>query len=348
MPPAAEKISSNGVSYQLYLGVDGGGTKTNIALMNAAGKVIAEGSGGPANPLRVGVETAVANIIKASDAACDQAGVSRGDISASILGLAGVRRLDIRDRVRERFTARYGVLKTTVITDADIALYGTTLGEPGVVVIAGTGSICLGINSSGERAIAGGWGPLAGDEGGGRGIAERALHQIAKASDGRGPKTGLSERAEEYFRVSSVDHLITAIYAPTMDNSRIAGFARCVVETAQDGDAVALEIIYEAGRELGTAAAAVMRKLHLQNQKVPVGCVGSIFNAARLLTEPIEHMIHEVDPNAYLTEPKMPPSHAAALMATKTAPTVKSRSAVKPPRRPANKKLPARQDRQFR
>lgn len=315
MPRADSKNKSNGVSYQLYLGVDGGGTKTNIALMNAAGKVIAEGSGGPSNPLRVGVETAVANIIKAADSAGDIAGASRGDIVAATLGLAGVRRLDIRDRVRERFASQYGVRKTTVITDADIALYGTTLGEPGVVVIAGTGSICLGVNAKGERAISGGWGPLAGDEGGGRGIAERALHQIAKASDGRGPKTQLSERAEEYFRVSSVENLITAIYAPTMDNSRIAGFARCVVETAQDGDGVALDIIDEAGRELGTAAAAVMKKLQLQNQRVPVGCVGSIFNAGKLLTDPMERIIHEVDPNAYLTAPEMPPAHAAALMA---------------------------------
>ena len=319
MPVSRKKSSENGSSYQLYLGVDGGGTKTNISLINKAGEVIGEGSGGPANPLRVGVERAVANIVKAADAACDTGGVSRGDIAAATLGLAGVRRQDIRELVKERFADVYGVRKTTVITDADIALYGTTLGEPGVVVIAGTGSICLGVNAEGERAIAGGWGPLAGDEGGGRGIAESALHQIAKASDGRGPKTSLSERAAEYFRASNVENLIVAIYAPTMDNSRIAGFARFVVDAAKEGDAVALEIISDAGRELGEAAAAVMRKLSLQKQKVPVGCVGSIFNAGKLLTDPMERIIHEVDRAAYLTEPKMSPSRAAALMATNGA-----------------------------
>src|SRR2546421_5680287 len=107
MPRAESKNKSNGVSYQLFLGVDGGGTKTNIALMNAAGRVIAETEGGPANPLRVGVETAVANIIKAADSASDIASVSRGDIVAATLGLAGVRRLDIRERVRERFVTLY-------------------------------------------------------------------------------------------------------------------------------------------------------------------------------------------------------------------------------------------------
>ena len=301
--------------YQLYLGVDGGGTKTNIALMNEAREVVAEGAGGPSNPMRVGVETAVANIAKAIDAACDSVGVSRGDIVAATLGLAGVRRRDIRERVRESFVSRFRIRKTMVTTDADIALYGTTLGKAGLVVIAGTGSVCLGVNDAGEKAIAGGWGPVAGDEGGGRGIAGEALHRVAKASDGRGELTKLSERAAEYFRASNVDNLIGAIYAPQMDNSRIAGFARLVVETAEDGDKIAVEILEDAGRELGVAATAVLKKLDLQKRKVPIGCVGSVFNAGELLTDPMTKIIYEVAPKAYLIEPQMPPSHAAALMA---------------------------------
>jgi len=301
--------------YQLFLGVDGGGTKTNVALMDESHEVVAEGSGGPSNPLRVGVETAVANIAKAIDAACDSGGVSRGDIVGATLGLAGVRRADIRERVRDSFAQRFRVKKTSVTTDADIALYGTTLGKAGLVVIAGTGSVCIGIDDNGEKFIAGGWGPVAGDEGGGRGIAGEALHAVAKASDGRGPLTKLSEQAADYFRASNVENLIGAIYAPQMDNSRIAGFARLVVETAQDGDKVAIEILRDAGHELGTAAAAVLKKLGLENRKVPIGCVGSVFKAGELLTGPMTEIIKRVAPKAYLTDPQMPPAHAAALMA---------------------------------
>jgi len=315
MPQTEAKIAPNGQSYQLFLGVDGGGTKTNIALMNKAHEVIAEGTGGPSNPLRVGVETAVANIAKAIDEACDTAGVSRGDIVAATLGLAGVRRQDIRERVRESFATRFRLRKTLVTTDADIALYGTTLGKAGLVVIAGTGSICLGVNDEGEKFIAGGWGPVAGDEGGGRGIAGEALHSVAKASDGRGHPTKLSERAAEYFRASSPENLIGAIYAPQMDNSRIAGFARLVVETALEGDKIAVDIIKDAGRELGDAAVAVLQKLGLEQRKVPIGCVGSIFLAKEVLTEPMTDVIHKVAPKAYLMEPQMTPSQAAALMA---------------------------------
>lgn len=301
--------------YQLFLGVDGGGTKTNIALMNEDREIVAEGEGGPSNPLRVGVETAVANIAKAIDSACDAAGVSRGDIVAATLGLAGVRREDIRERVRESFSSRFRVRKVYVTTDADIALYGTTLGKAGLVVIAGTGSVCIGVNDKGEKFIAGGWGPLAGDEGGGRGIAGEALHAVAKASDGRGELTKLSEQAAEYFRASNVENLIVAIYAPQMDNSRIAGFAKFVVETAQKGDKVATEILRDAGHELGTAAVAVLKKLGLEDREVPIGRVGSVFKAGELLTGPMNDVIRQVSTKAYLTDPQMPPAHAAALMA---------------------------------
>ena len=314
MPQSNKKLSSDRQSYQLYLGVDGGGTKTNIALMNVDREVIAEGSGGPSNPLRVGVETSVANIAKAIDAACDSSGLSRGDIAAATLGLAGVRRQDIRERVRESFVSRLRIRKTHVTTDADIALYGTTMGKAGLVVIAGTGSICIGVNDAGEKAIAGGWGPVAGDEGGGRGIAGEALHAVAKASDGRGELTKLSEQAADYFRASNVENLIGAIYAPQMDNSRIAGFARLVVETATTGDKVALEIIQDAARELGTAAIAVIKKLGLQTAKIPVGQVGSVFQAGGILTIPMMKQINAVAPKAYLIQPPLLPAHAAALM----------------------------------
>ena len=318
MPASSTDGRPKSRSHQLYLGVDGGGTKTQISLMNESRQVRCEGFAGPSNPLRVGVETAVTNILKAINQACDRDGVSRGDITAATLGLAGVRRADLKQSVRESFRKRSGIRKVEVVTDAEIALYATTQGKPGLVVIAGTGSVCLGKNEKGEMAIAGGWGPLAGDEGGGVGIAQQALHTIAKASDGRGVPTMLSQRASEYFRASGPENLIVAIYSPQVDNSRIAGFARLVVETAQDGDEIAIEILRDAGFELGLAACAVIEKLKLKDARVPIGCVGSIFQAGPILTEPMTAKIHECASRAFLTEPAMPPAHAAALMALKT------------------------------
>jgi N-acetylglucosamine kinase-like BadF-type ATPase len=117
-------------SHQVYLGVDGGGTKTQIAVMNEARQITCEGFAGPSNPLRVGVETAVTNIAKAINEACDRGGVSRGDIAAATLGLAGVRRADLKRSVKESFIKRLGIRKVEVVTDAEIALYATTQGSP--------------------------------------------------------------------------------------------------------------------------------------------------------------------------------------------------------------------------
>lgn len=315
MPISSTKKKQTQKSLNIFLGVDGGGTKTQAVLFDADGNAVGEGFAGASNPLRVGVETAVSNIIQATSAACDAAGKSRSDIVSATFGLAGVRRADLRERVRERMAEHLRIRRVEVVTDAEIALFGTTLGKAGVVVIAGTGSICYGRNEAGETAVAGGWGPLAGDEGGGSSIARRGLQAIAKASDGRGEFTQLSEAGADYFRASSAENLLVAIYTPQMDNAKIAGFARLVVQTAQDGDKIAVEILKDAGHELGLAVNAVIRKLKLKNRKIPIGQVGSIFRAGALLTDSLLETVNRLAPKAYLAEPILQPGNAAAQMA---------------------------------
>lgn len=315
MPSRTPKTKRTPVFQNIYLGIDGGGTKTHAVLFNEQKNIVGEGFAGVSNPLRVGVEPAVTNIFQAFTAATESANKSRGDIVAAVCGLAGVRRVDLRQRVRERLMQKLGIKTLEVVTDAEIALFGTTLGKAGVVVIAGTGSICLGRNDLGATAIAGGWGPLAGDEGGGAGIARRALQAIAKASDGRGALTKLSEAGTAYFRAAKPENLLTAIYAPQMDNARIAGFAKSVVEAAKAKDKVAVEILEEAGIELGTAVNAVAVKLKLNRKKFPIGMVGSIFKAEELLTAPLLEIVHKTAPKAFLTMPVLQPASAAAQMA---------------------------------
>ncbi len=315
MPIRSPKKNRVRQSPNVFLGVDGGGTKTQAILINEDGIILGEGFSGASNPLRVGVETAVANIFQATTAACDAADRSRGDIVSATFGLAGVRRADLRQRIRERMAQMLHIDSVEVVTDAEIALFGTTLGKAGVVLIAGTGSICLGKNEAGETAIAGGWGPLAGDEGGGATIARRGLQAIAKASDGRGQPTKLSQAGVKYFRTSSPENLLVAIYSPQMDNTKIAGFARYVVETAQSGDAIAVEILKEAGDELGLAVNAVVGKLKLRRKKIPIGQVGSIFHAGKLVTDSLLETVHRFAPKAYLAKPLLQPGNAAAQMA---------------------------------
>lgn len=317
MPSAPKNFRSDQQkSQRIFIGVDGGGTKTQAVLLDENRTILAEGISGVANPLRVGIETALANVFTAIEKACDAASRSRSDIAAIVGGLAGVRRADLRHSIKQRISEQYRIKSVEITTDAEIALYGVNFGKAGLVLIAGTGSVCLGKNDDGETAVAGGWGPLAGDEGGGAGIARRALQSIAKASDGRGEKTILSKYAVEYFRALSADDLTVAIYSPQMDNARIAGFAKFVVKAAQkDKDKIAVKILNEAGFELGIAANAVIKKLKLTRKKIPVGYVGSIFKSGKLITDSLMETIHRTAPKAILTEPKLFPANAAAEMA---------------------------------
>ena len=229
--------------------------------------------------------------------------------------MAGVRREDLRYLIRNRFREILRIRKVEVTTDAEIALYAATEGREGLVIIAGTGSICMGRNSKGEMASAGGWGPLAGDEGGGAGIARKALQAIAKSSDGRGEPTILSDYAVDYFRAGRLEDLSVAIYAPQVDNARIAGFAKFVSQAATEGDKVAIELLAEAGRELGIAATAVIQALNMQRRKFPIGKVGSVFKSEDLITKPLLEKVYETAPKAFMSETQKSPAFAAALMA---------------------------------
>jgi glucosamine kinase len=310
LSPARRLHTQNSV-----VGVDGGGTKTEAVIMDAQHRVIGEGRAGPSNPLRVGIVGAAAAVREAIDNACASAKLRRTDLVAAEIGLAGARRRELRERMRETL-APLGVGEIEVVTDADIALYGATDGAPGLVVIAGTGSICCGIDARGKRFCAGGWGPVAGDEGGGAWLARRALRAIAYAFDGRGPKTALTDLACAYFHVTSADDLTTAIYAPTITNERLAGFGRDVVEAAKANDEVAGRIVADGGTELGLAAVAVIRNLQMERDRFQIAYVGGVFRAAGdLMLDTLRAEVRKVAPRAFFEPPHFAPAVAAARMA---------------------------------
>ena len=301
----------------LTLGVDGGGTKTRAVLLGAGGEFVGEGAAGPSNPLRVGVGAAASAVREAVDRACAAGRVSRAEIEAAEVGLAGVKRADLRERMRQVLAGRLGVGPFEVVPDADIALYGATGGEPGLVLIAGTGSVCCGVNARGARAYAGGWGPVAGDEGSGTWIARRALQAVAMASDGRGPDTSLVAEACDYFNVNKPDDLSTALYAPNMTHDRIAGFSSRVGACARRRDRVSREILIDAGHELGRAAAAVVRRLRMERSSFQVGYVGGVFKSGDVVLGALREELASAAPKAHLAPPLMPPAVAAARMARK-------------------------------
>jgi len=298
----------------LVVGVDGGGTRTRAVVLDGD-RVLGEGASGPSNPLRVGIANGAAAIREAIDKACGAALIDRDDLVAAGIGLAGVRRKDIRTRMREVLIETLRIKNIELMTDGEIALYGATDGAPGIVVISGTGSICVGVNRQGKHVFAGGWGPVAGDEGSGSWIARRALQAVAQASDERGPKTALTPAACEYFQVAVPDDLATAIYAPTVTNDRIAGFSKQVIDTARAGDEVARNILTEAGRELGKAAATVIRRLKMEPESFQAAFVGGVFVAGELVIAPLREEIARVAKKAFIAPPHFSPTVAAGRLA---------------------------------
>ena len=148
-----------------------------------------------------------------------------------------------------------------VTHDALPVLAAGTPDGVGVAVISGTGSLAFGRNAAGQTARAGGWGYLIGDEGSGYAIARQALQAAARAWDGRGPQTALSERLLAELGLAQPSELVHAVYGRQQDRHWLAGLARVAVEAADAGDPIACRIIDEAAADLAAMCVAVAKQL---------------------------------------------------------------------------------------
>ncbi|MEK7831153.1 MAG: BadF/BadG/BcrA/BcrD ATPase family protein, partial [Acidobacteriota bacterium] len=240
---------------RFWLGVDGGGTNSRAAIVDEAGTIWGEGRSDAANLLRVGLDNAVGNIRQAINDACREAGISLEQISAACIGLAGVSQPDYHRQMLEALRAALPIPSILLETDARVALAGATGNQPGVVIIAGTGSIACGINSRGRFARAGGWGPIMGDEGSGSYIGRRALEAVMMSYDFRGEATSMTAPVLRHFGVSSPPELTTVVYDSSSKEkgevqAKIAQLSPIAVLAAEQGDEVATGILREAASEI--------------------------------------------------------------------------------------------------
>lgn len=298
-----------------FLGIDGGGTKTHAVITTSAYKVIGEGFSGASNPVRTGFETAVAHISEAVQQACKQAGIKLNDITAGCAAIAGIGHPIHYHTMQDALDRRLGIDHLELVTDARAALEGALDGNPGVVLIAGTGSIAMGMNQARDVARSGGWGPTLGDEGSGYDIARQALKAVAAAFDGRAPQTLLTERICEQLGITSAKDLPGVIYTSEEDSTQIASLARLVAEAAQAGDPVARAILAQAGRDLGELAVSVIHKLGLESKTFRVAYVGSVFNAGDCVLAPLRAAVNRVAPQAEIGLPLRPPEIGAVKLA---------------------------------
>jgi len=293
---------------RIFTGVDGGSTKTLVVSSDDRGFVVGVGESGPSNYHVVGLEQAVANINEGIR-------LSLGTFETPevvTLGLAGMDTESDFKLFEEEGAPKVTGRKVYVRHDAEIALVGATGGEPGVIVIAGTGSVAGGRNERGEYARCGGWGHLVGDEGSAYFLGIEALRAVLWAFDGRGEETALTELVLEALGISSPDELIGKLYVEKIGVRGVAQLAPLVTRAAGQGDRVSKRIVDEAARHLALHVVTLIRKLGI-GEPVKVAPVGGVFRAGEVILEPFRRHV-EKHYRVQIVKPRFPPAVGALLL----------------------------------
>lgn len=265
----------------LFLGIDGGQSSTTAVIGNESGRILGSGRGGPCNHVgasegRKQFAHAVGGCIAR---ACEQAGldphaVSFERVCAGFSGGPG----DKADYLRELIRAEQ--YETT--TDAVVALAGATAGAPGMISIAGTGSIAYGRNSDRKFARVGGWGFIFGDEGGGFDLTRQALRAVLRHEEGWGPATILREMLLAETGASDANDLMHRFYTTDFPRSVIASYSILVDAAANNGDAIARNLIVNAAQQLATAVSAVRMQLFERGEPAKTAYIGGVFKSEML------------------------------------------------------------------
>ncbi len=263
-----------------FLGVDGGQSSTLALIGDDAGRVVGRGIAGPCN--HVGAAEGRAKFLSALNdslkVACEQAGLENvPEFASACLGFSGG-----PDDKAALTRAVVRASKLIVTDDASIALSGALGGEPGVITIAGTGSIAYARNRSGLSARAGGWGYVFGDEGSGFDITREALRAALRFEEGWGPRTALHGMLLAACQAKSANELLHRFYTAEFSRAAIAGLAGLVDEAANAGDSEAERVLRQAGEDLAKIANAACLRV-FGKEDISVAYVGGVFQSRPLL-----------------------------------------------------------------
>lgn len=300
---------------QYFIGMDGGGTKTKCVLTDEHLNVLHECSGGPSTFILIGVETVCNTLFELITECVEKVGITFAEIKSAVIGTTGAGRRSDAETLENSFadfmkSKGLTLKKFRVESDARIALEGAFGGEPGSILIAGTGSIMFGKDEHGEIHRVGGFGRFIGDEGSGYMIGRKGLMAVAKSFDGRGAPTLLTGYLRDEYNIDDPSTLITEIYKNNFD---IASAAPLVIRAAENNDDVCEHIIDEESDNLMLHVRAMKKKLQVPGMKVsPIGGTISTDNYyARKFREKVRKFLHEVD----IIPAKYPPQIGAVIMA---------------------------------
>lgn len=300
----------------LFLGFDGGASKTTGVAIDANRKILAEATGGPSNFQIIGTERASGNILSVIEAILSKVGGDFARIETMYLGLTGAGRINDADRMRDGFihfldSRRYNIPEIRIGSDAIAALEGAFAGKPGAILISGTGSILFAKDNNERIHRVGGWGRYIGDEGSGYAIGRDCVTAVARQMDGRGKETSLSRLLKDEKGIDNSQAMITGVYQSKLE---LASLAPLVVRAATGGDEVAAEILKRAARDLAEHVRAILP--HLTGE-IHMVLSGSVIASDNLLSRSLRQLLQDNFPNIIIQEPEFSPAVGAALLALK-------------------------------
>lgn len=299
----------------LFLGIDGGGTHTRAALGDET-RILARVVGGSIKPLRVSREQARTNMAAVLADVARQSGADLRQVAASCVGTAGLRLPQTDGWMREILSAGAGGA-IVVCGDEEIALDAAFTGGAGVLTMAGTGSNTLGRTSTGELLTVGGWGPALGDQASGYWIGHQALRAALRAKD-FGQPTPILDRVMGLWHPPDLSELVNMAHAAP-DFSLLAPL---VVTCAQEGDAVALEVLERGGRLLGEDAAEAFRHVRRAEPDQPMPSIaftGSILEKVTFVRESLIDTIRRALPTVKILPEAVDPLMGALWRARHSA-----------------------------
>ena len=299
-----------------YIGIDGGGTKTEAVVVDSHGVMLGQGNAGSTNLNHYSRTDVIFNLNEAIQQALGPRSVLNGTVSI-FLGMSGVSTDDDRNNfaeiAREIASLPPGVL-VGVDNDCVAALAGGLAGEPGIALVAGTGSICIGINRKGQSHWCGGWGAIADDAGSAPWVAVRALRSAVRSVDGRGESTLLTQLIFDALNIAAPRELIFRIHNQGVTRAEFGSLAPLVVQASLDGDKVASHILDDAAKELSSLVKATSQTL-FNDDTCPVILVGGFARSGAPFQSMLINQITVDTPTAVVREPILRPVMGSALQA---------------------------------
>jgi glucosamine kinase len=294
----------------IVIGIDGGGTRTRAMVADETGKeiVTVDGDGSAVRP---GEAERSAGIIAAlAREALSAANMAHVTPKILCIGVAGVGRDEERTALWSALESRALADEVVVQADALIALDDAFVEGPGILLIAGTGSVAFGRGPTGAFARCGGWGAVCGDEGSGAWIGRRTLSVVTAASDGREPETALLGAVLTALEVTDALDLIP--WAAAASPADLATLAPVVMSVAQTGDLRANSLVTLAAEELVLHARALARQLFGDERAaVPLALSGGLLTRGTLLRKRLLQRVKAAVPGAQVHEEDVVPVRGA-------------------------------------